>query len=129
MDFFLWGYLKQQVYATPPPTLQDLQRRIMDACENVTPAMLHRVQREIQARVQICIVADGEKSEHRKERQAINTRLEMDSSFDPGSMLSLPDRALVVKLFYKNGESTSIALRKFRTEKGLKAQKKPYFIE
>ncbi|GBM75183.1 hypothetical protein AVEN_99576-1 [Araneus ventricosus] len=25
MDFFLWGYLKQQVYATPPPTLQDLQ--------------------------------------------------------------------------------------------------------
>ncbi|GBN28174.1 hypothetical protein AVEN_172130-1 [Araneus ventricosus] len=21
MDFFLWGYLKQQVYATPPPTL------------------------------------------------------------------------------------------------------------
>ncbi|GBN85531.1 hypothetical protein AVEN_161118-1 [Araneus ventricosus] len=25
IDFFLWGYLKQQVYATPPPTLQDLQ--------------------------------------------------------------------------------------------------------
>ncbi|GBL85682.1 hypothetical protein AVEN_193139-1 [Araneus ventricosus] len=66
MNFFLWGYLKQQVYATPPPTLQDLQRRITDACANVTPAMLHRVQREVQARVQMCIVADGEKSEHRK---------------------------------------------------------------
>ncbi|GBN53669.1 hypothetical protein AVEN_102338-1 [Araneus ventricosus] len=25
MDFFLWGYLKQQVYATPSPALQDLQ--------------------------------------------------------------------------------------------------------
>lgn len=49
----------------------------------------------------------------------------MDSSFDLGSMLSLPDRALLVKLFYKNGESTTIALRKFRTEKGLKAQKSP----
>ncbi|GBM69968.1 hypothetical protein AVEN_210616-1 [Araneus ventricosus] len=47
----------------------------------------------------------------------------MDSSFDPGSMLSLPDRALVVKLFYKNGESTTIALRKLRTEKGPEAQK------
>ncbi|GBN10175.1 hypothetical protein AVEN_253403-1 [Araneus ventricosus] len=44
----------------------------------------------------------------------------MDSSFDPDSMLSLPDRELVVKLFYKHGESTIIVLRKFRTEKGLK---------
>ncbi|GBN13848.1 hypothetical protein AVEN_151935-1 [Araneus ventricosus] len=65
-DFFLWGYLKQQVYATPKPTLQDLQRRIMDACANVTPAMLNRVQRKIQARVQMCIVADGKKFEYRK---------------------------------------------------------------
>ncbi|GBM13358.1 hypothetical protein AVEN_159777-1 [Araneus ventricosus] len=24
MNFYLWGYLKQQVYATPPPKLQDL---------------------------------------------------------------------------------------------------------
>ncbi|GBL80916.1 hypothetical protein AVEN_26325-1 [Araneus ventricosus] len=66
MDFFLWGYLKQQVYATPPPTLQDLQRRITNACASVTPAILHRVQRQVQARVQMCIVADGEKFEHRK---------------------------------------------------------------
>ncbi|GBM39041.1 hypothetical protein AVEN_24406-1 [Araneus ventricosus] len=40
-----------QVYATPPPTLQDLRRRITDACASVTPAMLHNVQREIQFRV------------------------------------------------------------------------------
>ncbi|GBN85993.1 hypothetical protein AVEN_13529-1 [Araneus ventricosus] len=45
----------------PAPTLQDLQRRITDACTNVTPAMLHRVQREVQARVQMCIVTEGEK--------------------------------------------------------------------
>ncbi|GBL68024.1 hypothetical protein AVEN_149169-1 [Araneus ventricosus] len=57
-DFFLWGYLKQQMYATPPITLQDLQLRITHAFVNVTPAMLHRVQREIQARVQMCIAAD-----------------------------------------------------------------------
>ncbi|GBM31939.1 hypothetical protein AVEN_74241-1 [Araneus ventricosus] len=66
MDFFLWGYIKQQVYAIPPSTLQDLQRRITDACASVTPAMLHRVQREVQARVQMCIAVDGEKLEHRK---------------------------------------------------------------
>ncbi|GBN47399.1 Acetylcholinesterase-1, partial [Araneus ventricosus] len=69
IDFFLWGYLKQQVYATPPPTLQDLQRSITDACAKVTPSMLHRVQRE----VQMCIVADGEKSEHRKQRYCLAT--------------------------------------------------------
>ncbi|GBL77958.1 hypothetical protein AVEN_143283-1 [Araneus ventricosus] len=50
IDFFLWGYLKHQVYATPPPTLQDLQRRITDVSANVTPAMLHRVQREIHSK-------------------------------------------------------------------------------
>ncbi|GBN62092.1 hypothetical protein AVEN_241369-1 [Araneus ventricosus] len=66
MDFFLCGYLKQQVYATPPPTVQDLQRLIMDACVNVAPSMLHSVQHEVQARVRMCIVADGEKIEHRK---------------------------------------------------------------
>ncbi|GBM39118.1 hypothetical protein AVEN_162637-1 [Araneus ventricosus] len=64
MDFFLWGYLKAQVYTTPPPTMQDLRRRITDACANVTPAMLHRVQCDVQASIQMYIVADGEKFEH-----------------------------------------------------------------
>ncbi|GBN62121.1 hypothetical protein AVEN_124065-1 [Araneus ventricosus] len=65
MDFFLCGYLKQQMYATPPSTtLQDLQRHVAHACANVTSAMQHRVQRDIQARIQMCVVADGEKFEH-----------------------------------------------------------------
>ena len=37
--------------------------------------------------------------------------LKMDPSFDCSNMLSLPDLALVVKLFYKNGESTMKALQ------------------
>ncbi|GBO12890.1 hypothetical protein AVEN_61652-1 [Araneus ventricosus] len=47
MDVFLWGYLKQQAYATPAQTLQVFQRRITDACANVTLAILHRVHREV----------------------------------------------------------------------------------
>lgn len=66
LDFFLWGYLKQQVYATPPQQLQDLKRRITVACANVSRCMLQRVQRDLQARIQMCIVADGEKFEHLK---------------------------------------------------------------
>ncbi|GBM05972.1 hypothetical protein AVEN_247664-1 [Araneus ventricosus] len=66
LDFFLWGHIKEQVHATPPPTLQDLQRRITDAYASVTPAMLHNVQREIQSRMKICIVANGEHFEQYK---------------------------------------------------------------
>ncbi|GBM69740.1 hypothetical protein AVEN_75384-1 [Araneus ventricosus] len=66
LNFFLWGHIKGQVYATPPPTLQDLRRRITDPCASVTPTMFHNVQREIQSRVQMCIVANGEHFEQYK---------------------------------------------------------------
>ena len=39
---------------------------------------------------------------------------------------SLPDRTLVVKLFYKNGESITVTLLKFCWEKVLKAQKRSF---
>ncbi|GBO36023.1 hypothetical protein AVEN_79482-1 [Araneus ventricosus] len=55
---------EQRVYATPPPTLQKLRNRITDACASVSPAMLYNVQREVQSRVQMCIVAEGHHFEH-----------------------------------------------------------------
>ncbi|GBN60617.1 hypothetical protein AVEN_66712-1 [Araneus ventricosus] len=64
LDFFLWGYIKQRVYATPPPTLQELRNRITDACDSLSPAMLYNVQRKVQSRVQMCIVAEGHHFEH-----------------------------------------------------------------
>ncbi|GBM82806.1 hypothetical protein AVEN_139451-1 [Araneus ventricosus] len=63
---FLWGHIKGQVYATLPTTLQDLRRRLTDACDSLTPTMLHNVQREIQSRVQMCIATDGEHFEQYK---------------------------------------------------------------
>ncbi|GBL93632.1 hypothetical protein AVEN_25629-1 [Araneus ventricosus] len=64
LDFFLWGYIKQRVYATPPSTLQELRNRITDACASVSPAMLYNVQREVQSRVQVCIVDEEHHFEH-----------------------------------------------------------------
>ncbi|GBN98140.1 hypothetical protein AVEN_265232-1 [Araneus ventricosus] len=64
IGLFLWGYIKQRVYATPPPTLQELRYRITDACASVSPAMLHNVQREVQCHAQMCIVAEGQHFEH-----------------------------------------------------------------
>ncbi|GBM96573.1 hypothetical protein AVEN_103131-1 [Araneus ventricosus] len=59
LDFFPWRYIKQRVYATPPPTLQELRNGITDAC-----AMLYNVQREVQSRVQMCIVTEGHNFQH-----------------------------------------------------------------
>ncbi|GBM61888.1 hypothetical protein AVEN_210880-1 [Araneus ventricosus] len=39
--------------------------------------------------------------------------------------LSLKDRALLVKRFYKNGDCAAIALKKFRTLKGLRSGSGP----
>ncbi|GBN11937.1 hypothetical protein AVEN_269098-1 [Araneus ventricosus] len=64
MDFFLRGYVKQRVYATPPPTIQELRNRITDVCTSLSPAMLCNVQREVLPRVQMCIVAEGHHFEH-----------------------------------------------------------------
>ncbi|GBN84394.1 hypothetical protein AVEN_142057-1 [Araneus ventricosus] len=64
LDFFLWGYIKQRVYATPSLTLQELRNRITDACASVSPAMLYNVQRAVQSRVEMCIVAEGHHFEH-----------------------------------------------------------------
>ncbi|GFV47710.1 DUF4817 domain-containing protein [Trichonephila clavipes] len=40
-------------------------------------------------------------------------------------MLTAPDKALLVKLFYMNEESATIALRKFRVQKNVKSGKGP----
>ncbi|GFV37678.1 hypothetical protein TNCV_2707931 [Trichonephila clavipes] len=40
-------------------------------------------------------------------------------------MLSAPDKSLLVKLFYMNEESATIALRKFRVQKNVKSRKGP----
>ena len=44
LDFFLWGFVKDQVYRTP---VRDLRRRIRQAIENVTPQMLLNTWSEI----------------------------------------------------------------------------------
>ena len=52
------------MYGTPPPTLQEIRICITDACASVSPAMLYGVHREVQSRVQMCIVAEGHHFEH-----------------------------------------------------------------
>ena len=51
--FFLWGFVKDQVYRTPVRDLADLQERIYAAVNNVTPQMLHNTWVEVEYQLDI----------------------------------------------------------------------------
>jgi hypothetical protein len=48
--FFLWGYVKDRVYATPVPDIATLHTRIAADLEEVDAAMLQRVWMELEYR-------------------------------------------------------------------------------
>jgi hypothetical protein len=58
-DYVLWGYVKDKVFATPVPNVQELKKRIMDAVNSVTPGMLRNVWREMKYRLDVCRVTNG----------------------------------------------------------------------
>ena len=39
-DFFLWGYLRNVIYANPPTTREDMIQRITRACRNIPRQVL-----------------------------------------------------------------------------------------
>lgn len=64
LDFFLWGYIKDQVYAILPTSLLYLFRRIEDASNDVTHFMLRNVRAQLLTRIQKCNMSNGELFEH-----------------------------------------------------------------
>jgi hypothetical protein len=59
-DFFLWGYVKDDVFVPPMPTdIEDLKWRITDAVAAVTCDMLWRVWEELDYRSDICHITHG----------------------------------------------------------------------
>ena len=59
-DFFLWDFVKDNIYVPPlPKTLPELRERINTAIGNVTQDMLGRVWREWEYRLDICRVTRG----------------------------------------------------------------------
>ena len=59
LDFFLWGYVKNTVYASPVHDLHDLRRRIVDAIAAITPDMLVRTWVEIEYRLDVLRATNG----------------------------------------------------------------------
>ena len=59
-DFFLWGYIKEQVYARgSPATLDELRESIQEECDNVPLEMCARACRSVPSRYEDCIAYDG----------------------------------------------------------------------
>lgn len=64
-DFFLWGYVKDQVFVQPMPRdLADLRERITRAINNIDSTMLSRIWQELDYRIDVCRVTKGSHIEH-----------------------------------------------------------------
>jgi hypothetical protein len=54
MDFFLWGFVKDNVYIPPLLTLlHELKTRIRDACANIGQEILHNMWQDVEYRFDV----------------------------------------------------------------------------
>jgi hypothetical protein len=54
-DFFLWGYLKAQVYATKPRNVQELKEGIIVTVREINVPLLERVMGDFFRRLHECV--------------------------------------------------------------------------
>lgn len=54
LDFFLWGYMKDKVYANNPQTIQDLKDGIREVIEDIQPQMCELVMENFMKRIWSC---------------------------------------------------------------------------
>lgn len=59
MDFFLWGYLKEKVYAKEPEDMEEVIARLHAAVATIDAEMLLRVRNEAMRRAHACLAVDG----------------------------------------------------------------------
>ena len=62
-DFFLWGVVKDLVYANKPRTVEDLKREIRTAVGGVPLELCAKVCRSVPSRLQKCLDVGGAQTE------------------------------------------------------------------
>ncbi|XP_058805440.1 uncharacterized protein LOC131672314 [Phymastichus coffea] len=62
-DFFLWGYVKNVVFAQRPTSREDMMERIRTACAAIPRETLLRTVDSFERRVRMCLQANGENFE------------------------------------------------------------------
>jgi hypothetical protein len=68
-DFFLWGHLKEHVYAVPPGPIEDLAETLKAAVTEVDANMLRRVSENGVRHTAVCLEIDVDLFEHLLEIQ------------------------------------------------------------
>lgn len=64
-DFFVWGYVKDEVFTPPLPTnLPELKARINSVFQQIDRDMLHKVWDELNYRLDVCRITRGAHIEH-----------------------------------------------------------------
>ena len=63
-SFFLWGYLKSNVYVRKPRTVGDLKVSIREEIATVPPEMLVNVMQNFEERLRTCVRQEGRHLSH-----------------------------------------------------------------
>ena len=58
-DFFLWGYLKSRIYATPVLSMEDLKARITTEVQRIPRSMLENVWENVEFRLDLFTSVSG----------------------------------------------------------------------
>jgi hypothetical protein len=65
LDFFLWGYIKSEVYNTPVRTRQELEDRVRTAFRQLNPDHIHKAcTKELFSRIHRCLQENGGHIQH-----------------------------------------------------------------
>ena len=64
IDFFLWSYVKDQVYKVSPTTKEDMKQRIREAFRSISDSTLNDTNRYFEERIQACLENNGGHIEH-----------------------------------------------------------------
>ena len=64
MDYFVWPYVKDRVYAAAPQTRDDMCDQIREVFRTITPEMLRNVRRSFSTRVGMVVDNEGRHVEH-----------------------------------------------------------------
>ena len=64
LDFFLWGYCKENVYKNSPQCINDLKRNVENFMSEISAATCSKVIRNFEKRVYSCILRQGDHFEH-----------------------------------------------------------------
>ncbi|XP_025270745.1 uncharacterized protein LOC112639812 [Camponotus floridanus] len=63
-DFYLWGYIKSEVYKEVPTSRENMMQRIRNACAKISPDVLRSCVRSMEVRINKCIEVEGRQFEH-----------------------------------------------------------------